>query len=172
MFTNTYDCIQPHGPSAISEDTDDAIHKILCKKCLFISILCALCLHTSAVFAAAQTPEKFVHEFYTWYFKADRGDTVAERQERIYTYVDKEIIEYIRGPAVMRLAYFTKVQTSSLGSEKVKVITQKAIPMADNIYVVPVTFRDGELTHHVIVYVQKTADSFSVIKVSDIYPYS
>lgn len=72
----------------------------------------------------------------------------------------------------MRVGYFTKVQMSSLGSEKVKIITRKAIPMADDIYVVPVTFKDGGLTYHVIVYVQRTADSFAVIKVSDIYPYS
>ena len=128
-----------------------------------------------------QTPEQLVRDFYVWYFKADEGPVAAVDKNEIYKYVAPETVEAIRKrypPA--NVSYFARANTFNAIWTNPKVIVAESIPMAEDVFVIPVTFelnykfRDKiwRDTYHVIVFVKKEHDAFCIIKVDDIYPYS
>ena len=132
-------------------------------------------------YCETQTPEQLVRDFYAWYFEADKGPVAAENKDEIYKYVAPETVEAIRKrypPA--NVSYFARANTFNAIWTNPKVIVAESISMAEDVFVIPVTFelnykfRDKiwRDTYHVIVFVKKEHDAFYIIKVDDIYPYS
>ena len=135
--------------------------------CLFFQIHPAVC--------AEQTPEQLVRDFYAWYFKADAATEAAIENDEIYMYVSKETVGYARSPYTDGVDYFTKLGTD-IDWKNTTLALGKRISMADDTYVIPVTFK-GRLEDHMedmllIVYVKKENGSLYIYKVSNRYPYS
>lgn len=134
-------------------------------------------------YCAEQTPEKFVLEFYAWYFKVDKGAELAEKNGEIYAYVDKTVVEIAKNEAGAEY-YFTKMYSYSAAWDTVEVIAGDSVTMSGGVIVVPVTFRlDGENgtsanaqevcdDYQVIVFIKQENSDFRIIKVVDCYPYS
>ena len=124
----------------------------------------------------AQTPEAFVSEFYAWYLKAseDQNEKPASKKE-ILKYVSKETAEYaLTFPD--GLEFFLRFDMGNLGpAREVKIITPVAIPMDGGIFVVPVTFKgpgtSWDPDWHVVAFVKKRGNAFSIVSINDIFPY-
>ncbi len=134
-----------------------------------------LLFQAQLAFSAEQTPEQLVRDFYAWYFKADTATEVAENNDAIYTYVDKETVAYARRTFSDGLSYFVKFGTD-IDWGRMTMILGEQIAMADDAYIIPATFRappqDCMEDILIIVYVKKQNGAFFIYKVSDIYPYS
>lgn len=126
-------------------------------------------------FCAEQTPKQLVRDFYAWYFKADTSTEVAENNNEIFNYVDKETVAYARRTIPDGLNYFTKFGTD-IDWEKMEMTLGEQIAMANDRYVIPVAFRgtpkDRMEDILLVVYVKMENGAFIIYKVSDIYPYS
>ena len=124
----------------------------------------------------AQTPEQLVRDFYAWYFKADEGPVAAENKDEIYNYVTEKAVKYIKRRPLPTVSYFAKANTFNAIWTNPEIIVGKAISMAGDMFVVPVTFKlrweDYREDYHVVVYVLKESGIFRIVKVSDIYSYS
>ena len=116
-----------------------------------------------------------MRDFYAWYFKAEAQREVPTENDAIYKYVAKETIDYVKNTFFDVVDYFTKFGIYTPG-EKMPMILGPKIAMADDRYVIPVTFKwpskDREDDIHLVVYVKKENGAFLIYKVSDIYPYS
>lgn len=126
-------------------------------------------------FGAEQTPEQLVRDFYAWYFEADTATEVADHNDDIYKYVDKETVAYARRTIPDGLGYFLKLGTD-IDWKRMTMIVGERIMMANDRYVIPVTFK-GSLEDHMediilVVYVKRENNVLLIYKVSDIYPYS
>ena len=130
-------------------------------------------------YCETQTPEQLVRNFYAWYFEADKGPVAAENKDEIYKYVARETVKYIKELPPPSVSYFAKANTCNAIWNNPTVVVGKAIPMAGNTFVLPVTFNlnfefRGELCHetyYVVVFVEKENKNFYITKVVDIYPY-
>lgn len=157
------------------------------KKVSLLFVLTMLLLTGALVpqvgYCAAQRPEQFVLEFYAWYFKTDKGIDLAEKNDEIYAYVERETVKIALNESLGEY-YFTKMASYSFAWNNVKVIAGDSVAMYGGIFVVPVTFRlaDGKKTsantqetyedYQVVVFVKQENAGFRIIKVVDCYPYS
>ncbi|MCL1939941.1 MAG: hypothetical protein FWG04_04705 [Desulfovibrionaceae bacterium] len=145
-------------------------------RCLSLLLL-LLFFNAQPAFCAEQTPEQLVRDFYAWFFKTDTETEVALFNDKIYTYVAKETVDYARRMIGVGdgLAYFTKFGVD-IAWEKMPMTLGRQIAMADDRYVIPVSFKwpseDREDDIHLVVYVKKENGKSLIYKVSDIYPYS
>lgn len=121
---------------------------------------------------AATTPQEFVKEFYEWYFTKDYDFSDALKQDKILKYVDNDLVAYLKKiQDSHEVNYFTQMGSQCSGLENASVHVGDALPMADNVFVVPVTVKKEKLKNIVIVYVQKEGEKFKISSISDIYSY-
>lgn len=121
---------------------------------------------------ASQTPEQFVRDFYKWYFEADQK-APADQNDEIFKYLSAKTVAYIRSDAWNCDEYYvTRANTWTAAWNNVKTVVAKAIPMASDIFVVPVTFHTKWGKYHVVVFVAKENGQLRITKITDIYPYS
>ena len=137
----------------------------------------ALALPLRQGYCEEQTPEQLVRDFYVWYFKMDEGAKRPEKSDEIYKYVAEKAVKYIRHLPPGGVSYFAKANTyGSVGWVHPKIVVGESVPMAGDMYIVPVTFElryeDYHEDYHVVVFVMKEKGIFHIIKVTDIYPYS
>ena len=139
------------------------------KKMIFSSliILSVIFIHCH-VYCATASPEQAIQEFYSWYFKADSGKNIAEENDEIFNFVEKDLVTYIR-KSHGETYYFTQVSSYSSDWEKVKVAPRKYTKI-NNIYIVPVDFHLSSRTFTVLVYLKEKGSRLLITKVSDIYP--
>lgn len=139
-------------------------------------LFAALLFFPQRGYCAEQTPAQFVCEFYAWYFQADMGESVATENKEIYKYVDKKLMDFVTSPHHYSYSYFTKQENGFLGWGRARCIPHETIAIYDRengpVYLVPITFEEGQERLHIFVYVKKEGDNFKIIKVSDPYPYS
>lgn len=145
------------------------IRKLL--TCALISLLCFSFFGPKTAHAA-QTPQEFVKEFYEWYFKKDYDFSDALKQDKISKYIEKDLIEYLRKiQECHEVNYFTQMGSQSSGFENADVHVGDVLPMADDAFVVPATFKKESLEKSVVVYVHKEGGKFRISSISDAYPY-
>ena len=143
-----------------------------------ILLLLALTFPARQGYCEAQTPEQLVRDFYAWYFEGKEWPLDAWKKDEIYKYVSKETVKSILNRnSSLDISYFAKANTyGSAGWGNPKVVVDKAVPMLDDVFIVPVTFKlsyeDYRKDYYVVVYVGKEDGLLRIIKVSDIYPYS
>jgi len=136
-----------------------------------IIFLSLVLLHPHNGYCAKQTPEQFVSEFYQWYFKANSGKELADRNDEIYKYVAKQTVDDIRRKVDNTdIYYFTKVNSYSWNWKNVRSIIHPARAIGNKLYVTHVTFDTGYNKNDVIVSLTKEDGKFYIRSVEDVYP--
>lgn len=136
-----------------------------------IVLACVLCgCSARAGYCAEQTPEQLVRDFYAWYFVADRGEDMAEKNDEIYKYVAKALVTDVRTDT-SGIYYFTKV--GSYGSLWTGVVAdvKNAVGIGGGVFMVPVEFVLGQERRNVIALVKSYDGELKIFKVMDVYPF-
>ena len=143
------------------------IRKILI--CVLTSMLC-LCFFCPKEADAAQTPQEFVKEFYKWYFIKYYELVDIFKEEKLPEYVDESLIEDLKRKGSTDLYYFIHF-SETVAFKDCNIVVKDVLKMADDVFVVPVTFKGEGLERAVIAYVKKVDSGFKIASVSDVYPY-
>ncbi len=143
------------------------IRKILI--CLLTGLLCFSIFCPKAA-DAAQTPQEFVKEFYKWYFIKYYELVDIFKEEKLPEYVDESLIEDLKRKGSTDLYYFIHF-SETVAFKDCNIVVKDVLKMADNVFVVPVTFKGEGLERAVIAYVKKVDSGFKIASVSDVYPY-
>ena len=135
-------------------------------------LTCLLCLGIFCPKAAdaAQTPQAFVKEFYKWYFIKYYELVDIFKEEKLPEYVDESLIEDLKRKGSTDLYYFIHF-SETVAFKDCNIVVKDVLKMADNVFVVPVTFKGEGLERAVIAYVKKVDSGFKIASVSDVYPY-
>ena len=143
------------------------IRKILI--CLLTGLLCFSIFCPKAA-DAAQTPQEFVKEFYKWYFIKYYELVDIFKEEKLPEYVDESLIEDLKRKGSTDLYYFIHF-SETVAFKDCNIVVKDVLKMADDVFVVPVTFKGEGLERAVIAYVKKVDSVFKIASVSDAYPY-
>ena len=137
--------------------------------CVFTGMLCLgfFCPKTAH---AAQTPQEFVKEFYKWYFIKYYELVDIFKEEKLPEYVDESLIEDLKRKGSTDLYYFIHF-SETVAFKDCNIVVKDVLKMADDVFVVPVTFKGEGLERAVIAYVKKVDSGFKIASVSDAYPY-
>ena len=119
---------------------------------------------------AAQTPQEFVKDFYKWYFIKYYELVDIFKEEKLPEYVDESLIEDLKRKGSTDLYYFIHF-SETVAFKDCNIVVKDVLKMADNVFVVPVTFKGEGLERAVIAYVKKVDSGFKIASVSDVYPY-
>ena len=120
---------------------------------------------------AAQTPQEFVKEFYEWYIIKHYEHHAILKEEKLQEYVDASLIEELEKKGPSDLYYFIQFGSSTTVFKECRIVVMGALRMADDVFVVPVTFKGEKFESTVIAYVKKVDSVFKIASVSDAYPY-
>ena len=137
--------------------------------CVLTCLLCLGIFCPKAV-EAAQTPQEFVKEFYKWYFIKYYELVDIFKEEKLPEYVDESLIEDLKRKGSSDLYYFIHF-SETVAFKDCNIVVKDVLKMADNVFVVPVTFKGEGLERAVIAYVKKVDSGFKIASVSDVYPY-
>ncbi len=137
--------------------------------CVLTSLLCLGFFCPNAA-DAAQTPQEFVKEFYKWYFIKYYELVDIFKEEKLPEYVDESLIEDLKRKGSTDLYYFIHF-SETVAFKDCNIVVKDVLKMADNVFVVPVTFKGEGLERAVIAYVKKVDSGFKIASVSDVYPY-
>ena len=118
---------------------------------------------------AAQTPQEFVKEFYEWYFIKYYELVDIFKEEKLPEYVDESLIEDLKRKGSTDLYYFIHF-SETVAFKDCNIVVKDVLKMADDVFVVPVTFKGEGLERAVIAYVKKVDSVFKIASVSDAYP--
>jgi hypothetical protein len=129
-------------------------------------VLICFFLYSLPCYCTESSPEQFVREFYTWYFKADREDFPAEKNNEIFRYVSRQTVKNLQ-VRNSRIYYFTKVGSYSSEWAQMELIVMGYSRITDDLFIVPVTFRVTSKDICVIVVLKCENDSFLITKVID-----
>ncbi len=129
-------------------------------------LFAALWLLSAAPAGAAQTPEDFVGEFYTWYMAAcnDGGDPWED--EAMMKYVARDTVEAVRAARRDPVDFLQSGMVYDWNSP----VAHPAFPMAGDLMVVPVSMRMAGEDWHVIVFVKQDGETMSIVKTANIFP--
>jgi hypothetical protein len=117
---------------------------------------------------AAQSPDEFVREFYSWYFTAAQGGGHAYSHDAIYTYVAKDAVSIARENKD-GLDYFTKVGDVDFTIHDLTI--QKIVKTSPELYIIHISFKRSTDQIHVVLFLQETGKKFLILRAVDIYPY-
>lgn len=135
-----------------------------------IVLVCVLCGFSARDgYCAEQTPEQFVRDFYAWYFVADRGEDMAEKNDAIYKYVARPLVADVRADT-SGIYYFTKVGSYGARWDGVVVDVKDAVGIGGGVFMVPVEFVLGQERRNVIILVKNYDGEVKIFKVMDVYP--
>ena len=137
--------------------------------CLLTGLLCFSIFCPKAA-DAAQTPQEFVKEFYKWYFIKYYELVDIFKEEKLPEYVDESLIEDLKRKGSTDLYYFIHF-SETVAFKDCNIVVKDVLKMADDVFVVPVTFKGEGLERAVIAYVKKVDSGFKIASVSDVYPY-
>ncbi len=137
--------------------------------CVLTCLLCLGIFCPKAV-EAAQTPQEFVKDFYKWYFIKYYELVDIFKEEKLPEYVDESLIEDLKRKGSTDLYYFIHF-SETVAFKDCNIVVKDVLKMADNVFVVPVTFKGEGLERAVIAYVKKVDSGFKIASVSDVYPY-
>lgn len=136
---------------------------------IFLIALCMLFLFSSHSYASQSNEDKLVKEFYVWYIKKCINGENPIHGDDIYKYVSPCTINNIRIgylKCFWDADYFTKSQ-DIWDSWLTGLVVHPATKINDNVSIVPVSFRwNGELYHHLIVFVQNDNGVSRITKVT------
>ena len=138
--------------------------------CVLTSMLCLGIFCPKAV-EAAKTPQEFVKEFYEWYIIKHYEFQDILENEKLPEYVDESLIAYLKKRGSSDLYYFIQFGSSTSVFKECHIVVKDVLKMADDVFVVPVTFKGEGLERAVIAYVKKVDSGFKIASVSDVYPY-
>jgi len=138
---------------------------------IMISLATLLC-YWQYGYCSEQAPEQVVHDFYKWYFENDKGDNIAIDNDEILKFVSKGTIENVRKEKCSDIDYFRKVGSESYSWVTVRTTTGRAVLVARDIFIVPVTFvfKDDDPISIVVV-LQKENGKLLITKIMDQHPY-
>jgi hypothetical protein len=136
-----------------------------------IILLIALLYRVSDGYCGDETPEQLVRNFYRWYFKTDSGTALAENNDEIYSYFAEQTINNIRADKQPKLYYFTRVGSYSLEWKYMEALVGAATQVAEDLFVIPVSFQpiSGKIT--IIVVVCNIEGRLRITKIIDPCPY-
>ena len=137
--------------------------------CVLTCLLCLGIFCPKAV-EAAQTPQEFVKDFYKWYFIKYYELVDIFKEEKLPEYVDESLIEDLKRKGSTDLYYFIHF-SETVAFKDCNIVVKDVLKMADNVFVVPVTFKGEDFERAVIAYVKKVDSGFKIASVSDVYPY-
>ena len=138
--------------------------------CVLTSMLCLGIFCPRAV-EAAQTPQGFVKEFYEWYLIKHYENKDILEEEKLLEYVEGSLVEYLKVKPSSDIYYFIQHGSSTMAFKDCRIVVKDVLKMADDVFVVPVTFKGEGLERAVIAYVKKVDSGFKIASVSDAYPY-
>ena len=137
--------------------------------CVLTGLLC-LGLFCPKAADAAQTSQEFVKEFYEWYFIKYYELVDIFKEEKLPEYVDESLIEDLKRKGSTDLYYFIHF-SETVAFKDCNIVVKDVLKMADDVFVVPVTFKGEDFERTVIAYVKKVDSGFKIASVSDVYPY-
>ncbi|MDR3044687.1 MAG: hypothetical protein LBU75_10595 [Desulfovibrio sp.] len=135
-----------------------------------VTLVAMLFLHAVDGYCTERSPEQVVHDFYAWYFVADRGEDMAEKNDAIYKYVAKPLITDVRADT-SGIYYFTKVGSYGAWWVDVVVDVKDAVSIGGGVSMIPVEFVLGQERRSVIVLVKSYDGELKIFKVMDVYPF-
>lgn len=131
-------------------------------------LVCSLLATTSTL--SAQSPDTFVKEFYTWYFKQNNHGPVTEQTPGLSRYISNDVLTHLQSNH-RNSSYFTQVNDWHPHWVSPTITALPAIAMMNDIFCVPVTFTlSSAEKRHVVVFVKHSAKTTKIIKVTDTYP--